>query len=509
MTAMDRRTFLGVGATAAAGSTMLSAVALERLTARSALAASGSGRGLKARAATSEAGYGPVAPVKDQRGVEVLALPAGFSYVTFGHIGGRMSDGRPTPLALDGMAAFAGPDGTVRLIRNHEDRNPPGEGSLRAPFRHKYDRQAGGGTTTLDFNPRTRRLVRSFVSLAGSVVNCAGGIAYGRRGWITCEETVAGPNHTREDLRFPRRHGYCYFVPVDRGPADLRRTAPLRAMGRFAHEAVAVDQRTGIVYQTEDPGSGLGAGFYRFLPKNPEKLEAGGRLQILGVRGAPQRDMRKGQTPGDALAVEWFDIDEPDPEYTADNDPRGVFNQGHGKGGALFNRLEGCWYDEGSIFFVSTSGGDAENGDVNSDGYREGFGQVWEYRPHPRHGGRLTLWFESPDGGVLDSPDNLTVTPRGGLLLCEDDASTRYVDTHPLRPGLGHVNRLIGLSVAGDPFEFAVNIFSESELAGACFSPNGRWLFFNVFGASEGTPSENLGGGMTCAVTGPWAQGPL
>jgi hypothetical protein len=510
MTAMDRRSFLGVGAAAAASGTMLSAAALERLTARSALAASGSGRGLKARAATSVEGYGPVAPLADQRGVEVLALPAGFSYVTFGHIGGRMSDGRPTPLALDGMAAFAGPDGTVRLIRNHEDRNPPGEGSLRAPSRHMYDPQGGGGTTTLDFNPRTRRLVRSFVSLAGTTVNCAGGISYRRQGWITCEETVAGPEHSVENRRFPRRHGYCYLVPRERGPRDLRRTMPLRAMGRFLHEAVAVDQRTGIVYLTEDPGSSVtGAGFYRFLPKDPSNLAAGGRLQMLGVRGAPQMDTRKGQTQGDAHAVDWFDIDQPDPEYTTDNDERSVFNQGHRKGGALFNRLEGCWYDEGSVYFVSTSGGDAENGDVNPDGYREGFGQVWEYRPHARHGGRLTLWFESPDGGVLDSPDNLTVTPRGGLLLCEDDASTRYADVHPTQPGLGNVNRLIGLTAAGDPFEFAVNIFSAAELAGACFSPDGKWLFFNIFGEAEGTPAEFLGGGMTCAVTGPWADGPL
>jgi secreted PhoX family phosphatase len=167
MPAMDRRAFLGVGAGAALGGTMLSAAALERLTARSALAATGSGRGLKARAAASVEGYGPVQPMADQRGVEVLALPAGFSYVTFGYIGDRMSDRRATPLALDGMAAFAGPNGTVRLIRNHEDRNPPGEGSLRAAPRHMYDAEAGGGTTTLDFNPRTRRLARSFVSLAG------------------------------------------------------------------------------------------------------------------------------------------------------------------------------------------------------------------------------------------------------------------------------------------------------------------------------------------------------
>jgi secreted PhoX family phosphatase len=73
----------------------------------------------------------------------------------------------------------------------------------------------------------------------------------------------------------------------------------------------------------------------------------------------------------------------------------------------------------------------------------------------------------------MDSPDNLTVTPRGGLIACEDDASSAYVDTHPLAPGIEHVNRLIGLTQAGEAFELAVNVLNGSELAGACFSPSG------------------------------------
>jgi secreted PhoX family phosphatase len=399
---MDRRTLLRRGA--AAGGGVMSVLALERLSARQAQATNG-----KARAAIAGEGYGPVESMADQRGQEVLALPAGFSYVTFGHIGAPMSDGNRTPLALDGMAAFAGTGGQVRLIRNHEDRNAPGAGTVPAGPR-SYDRQGGGGTTTLDYDPRTRSLVQDFVSLNGTIVNCAGGISFRARSWITAEETVAGPNHSVAGARFPVRHGYCYEVPVNRGPGELRRAQPITAMGRFAHEAVAVDQRTGIVYETEDPGSGQGAGFYRYLPNHPRRLHDGGKLQMLGIRKTPQVDLRKGQRVGDALAVEWFDIDYPDPEYETNNDPESVFNQGYGKGGALFNRLEGCWYDDGSIFFVSTSGGDAENGDVNPDGYREGFGQVWEYRPSSRHGGLLTLIFESPAGSVLDSPDNLTVT---------------------------------------------------------------------------------------------------
>ena len=87
------------------------------------------------------------------------------------------------------------------------------------------------------------------------------------------------------------------------------------------------------------------------------------------------------------------------------------------------------------IFFDSTSGGDVKNGDVNSDGFAEGYGQIWEYQPHAR-GGRLRLVFESSGAHELDSPDNLLVTPRGGLILCEDDAGSNDNDTHPLAPGI-------------------------------------------------------------------------
>jgi uncharacterized protein len=131
---------------------------------------------------------------------------------------------------------------------------------------------------------------------------------------------------------------------------------------------------------------------------------------------------------------------------------------------------------------------------------------VWAYRPGVASG-TLTLVYESPSGSEMDSPDNLTVTPRGGLMLCEDDASSRYVDTHPLAPGIEDVNRLIGLTPGGEAFEFAVNVLNGSELAGACFSPSGRTLFFNIYGRATiaGEPIE----GMTCAVTGPWRRGPL
>jgi secreted PhoX family phosphatase len=493
MTIMDRRAFLARGA-ATAGT-----VGLSSLTNRMALAD---------MRTSFRSSYGAPERATDQLGRNILAVPPGFSYVTFGEIGSPMSDGTPTPLALDGMAAFRGPRGTVRLIRNHEDRNAIGRGSVQADPAAKYDPQAGAGTVTLDYEPCTRALVRSFVSLAGTTVNCAGGHGLHRRSWLSGEETIVGPEATAVASRFPQRHGYMFEVPVARTLGDAPRSEPLTAMGRFSHEASATDQRTGIVYMTEDPGGGRGAGFFRFIPDDPWKLAAGGTLQMLAIRDEPNYDARDDQTPGEPLDVTWIDIQEPDPPYRNLADERGVFEQGWALGAAKFNRLEGCWWSRGSVFFVSTSGGDVKNGDRNADGYLEGYGQVWEYRRHKRRGGRLILHYESPGGEVLDSPDNLTVTPRGGLLMCEDDASS-VVDTDPNAPGLENVNRVIGISPRGEAFVFAVNTFNTSELAGCCFSPDGDTLFVNVYGLSTGTPAERAGVGMTCAITGPWRKGPL
>jgi secreted PhoX family phosphatase len=482
MTTMDRRAFLARSAAAASGS-VVGTEALARLSNRAALA------DLRPRGR----GYGPLKRKRDQHGRFVLALPAGFSYVTFGEIGSTMSDGRPTPLALDGMAAFKGPRRTVRLIRNSEDRNvPPNPGGITAGP-GAYDPLAGGGTTTLDYDPRTRRLVRSFVSLEGTTINCAGGFGLDRRSWLTGEETIYGPSRG-----FSQPHGYLFEVPVNRGRGDAPHSQPLKAMGRFMHEAAATDQRTGIVYETEDPGSGRGAGFYRFIPHNKRRLAAGGKLQILAIKGKDQYDAREGQRPGRKLPVRWITIPTPDPEYVNEDDPNGTFMQGWNRGAAKFNRLEGCWYADGSVFFVSTSGGDEKSPDPpNADGYQEGYGQVWEYRIRTR---QLILHYESPGGEVLDSPDNLTVTPRGGIMVCEDDAS----DTDTADP-----NRVIGIGPNGRAFPFAECIFSSSELAGVCFSPDGDTMFVNLFGDSTGTPATHAGKGMTCAITGPWKRGPL
>jgi secreted PhoX family phosphatase len=497
---LTRRNFLGRSAVLAGG-TLLTFTALERLSARS--AAAQAGKNPKAH------GYGPLAPQapdNDPGGFEILALPKEFSYVAFSAIGDVMSDDNPVAVNLDGTAAFRHPHErhVVRLIRNHEVRTAPGtvDGAVLGPTESKYDIQGVGGTTTLDYNERSHEFLQHFVSLNGTIVNCAGGIGLAHRSWITCEETTAsagaggGPG-------WAKNHGYCFQVPVNLPDNTTAEAVPITDMGRFSHEALAVDQRTGIVYHTEDPGSGVGAGFYRYLPFDPWNLYAGGRLQMLGIEGLPQYDAREHQQLDRWLPVTWYDVAEPDPADASNASPLRTFAQAFDQGAALFNRLEGCWYDGGSIFFDSTSGGDAKNGDVNSDGFAEGYGQIWEYRPERRGGGKLRLIFESTGADELDSPDNLVVTPRGGLILCEDDAGSNDGDSHPLAPGITDVNRLIGLAPQGEAFEFAVNRLNDSELAGACFSPSGRTLFVNIFGTGT------AGSGMTLAIRGPWSAGPL
>jgi secreted PhoX family phosphatase len=430
-----------------AGGALSAAAALSALIGNTAHAAQGRQRGDDTMQAPNNGGYGALEPAP---GGELL-LPAGFTYVAFGHTGTPMSDGTPTPGMHDGMAAFEGENGLIRLVRNHEQSQGPAFGA------RSYDPAAAGGTTNLVFDPRSMELVSTYPSLTGTIRNCAGGPTPAGT-WLSCEETFTGL-----DVEHP--HGYVFEVPADAtAPVD---PVPLKAMGRFTHEAVAIDPKTGIVYETEDRGT---SGFYRFLPTDRDNLAAGGRLQMMAVKDRPQYDTRYSQRTGQPLPVEWVDITDPDPDST---DSLAVFKQGHAQGGAVFDRLEGAWYGDGSIYINSTSGGDA------------GLGQVWEYRPRGASGGQLVLVYESTDPEVLQSPDNLCVSPNtGGLVLCEDG---------------GGKDLLRGVTTEGLIFDLAeLNTPNTSELAGATFSPDGRILFFNVQSP-----------GITYAITGPWENGAL
>lgn len=414
-----------------------------------------------------------IQPVESNNtGEKLLELPKGFQYTVIGREGDKMSDGHATPARHDGMAAF-NVRGELRLVRNHEINNRIGaEGAAIGGGRNAYDPLAAGGTTTLVIDPKTRAIKRDFVSLSGTLHNCAGGpTPWGS--WVTCEETIFGATR-RTDSRgrevggFAKPHGYCFEVPASADAAVA--AAPLKAMGRFVHEAIAVDPRSGIVYETEDTGQ---AGLYRFLPEKRGQLASGGKLQMLAIRNRPAFNTSTGQKAGEPLPVMWVDIADPDPAG-AETDPSSVYKQGLERGGATFSRLEGCWYGQGKIFFTSTNGGEKR------------LGQIWQYEPRGKNEGILTLLFESPDAEQLDRPDNICVSPRGSVVICEDGDGEQFVR---------------GLTRDGRVFDIARNImpgFEASEFAGATFSPDGETLFFNLQGA-----------GVTVAVWGPWKDGAL
>ena len=416
----------------------------------------------------------------------LLDLPAGFSYRVVSRVGTTMADGLRVPPAHDGMAAFSGDDGRVILVCNHE--LPPshtrhsafGEDFAALPgnVREKvYDAGGGrtpgaGGTTTTVYNPRTGETEHQFLSLAGTELNCAGG-ATPWGSWLSCEEVFAGPGTGLSNARLitrERRHGYVFEVPSS--ATSLVRAEPIRSMGRFEHEACAVHVPTGIVYMTEDRHHSL---FYRYLPDVPGELIKGGRLQALAITGTPSARMHN--WPGDApvpvnesLGVHWIDLDDIDPD---ENDLR---LRGAAAGAATFARGEGLAAAGGDFAFSCTIGGPAR------------LGQLFVYTPSPFEGtarekeapGSLRLLAEADEESLLRNNDNLTAAPWGDLVVCEDTRSNCGI---------------VGVRPDGAMYAIADNAYSDSELAGVCFSPDGSTLFVNVQYP-----------GTTLAITGPWQE---
>ena len=487
-----RRTFMRRGAMGAGAMWMLS---LQELSARA------GHRGPVVVNGVSP--YGPVSPKKDQTtGLELLQLPDGFRYWSYSWTGDAMSDGVACPNLHDGMAVVdewhsrddrdddddhdddhrakggrtkdssdrddddghrGRRSGRIVLVRNHE-------GGVGAPylanqpkitFAPEGVRTGSGGTSNLVFDTRKGEWLAVWSSLAGTVRNCAGGVTpWGT--WLTCEETDE-PGH-----------GWTFDVSPEGGD-----TTPLVEMGRFSHEAMMVDPRSGYVYETEDSGN---CGLFKFVPYRRGRLERGGKLYMLAIRNQPNLDLGVALPIGSCWDAKWVRIDDPSAATQS------CFEQGFAKGGARFSRLEGAWWGEHTGFFLSTNGG------------MVGEGQVFEYDPRDE---TLKLIYDAPNANDLDNPDNLTVTPRGGLLLCEDAAGNNFTQGE----------RLVGLTLHGQTFTFAMNNinlaqdynavvkkgdYRQSEWAGACYSPDGRWLFVNIQ-----TP------GVTFAITGPWGKGPL
>lgn len=454
----------------------------------------------QARRAPRAAGLVPIADKRD--GLVRLHLPRGFQYRSFHDTQNPvyLDDGTLLPGRHDGMAAFAGPQNTVVLVRNHEVNGPVGAFGPWTP----YDPAAGGGTTTVHVT-KHGEVISAYTSINGTMMNCSGGeMPWGS--WITCEETINGPDVGPDftgasNVSLTQRHGYIFEVPVSTDPEEGQGSrTPIRNAGRFAHESVAYDPASGYLYLSED-NFGFASGFYRYKPPTDPmvvgRLDDGGTLEALKVVGVTNAHLEANQPQGIEYDVEWVPIPEPDVAYpytAGEEAPTSnntaivhVGSQGWEQGSALFSRLEGTVFSDGVVYFTSTQGGGAaEGGFEDPAGYGNGYGQVWGFDPARQ---TLRCVFQSDGPSTLDFPDNITTSASGTLVVCEDSSGDNF---------------LRGLSVDGQLWDIALNRLRApdgtarfgDEFAGSTFDDKSQTLFVNIQASR----------GMTFAIWGPWAS---
>lgn len=399
--------------------------------------------------------------ISDPHGI--LDLPAGFTYRVISKLGDEMTDGLTVPDRADGMGCLPIDNDRVALIRNHE-LQPKHNKEWPVNFTEQqvakaYDvdaqgRPLAGGTSSIVYNLRNQRVEQQFMSLLGTIRNCSGGITpWGS--WLTCEESV-----DKASNKLGQDHGYVFEVPAT--ATELVEPRPIKAMGRFNHEAACVDPATGIVYLTEDRNDSL---FYRFIPNTPGSLHEGGQLQALVIKEKPQFDSRNWNSSqmskGIDYPCEWIDLD--DVESPLDD----LRHRGYKNGAALFARGEGIIFGEGELYFCCTSGGAKKLGQIMRYSLKEDTPTI-------------SLFLESEHPASFNFGDNLCLAPNGHLVVCEDQYSDP-VDNH-----------LKGVTPEGNTYDIA-KIRWQTEPAGACFSPDGSTLFVNLYSPAT-----------TIAITGPW-----
>jgi secreted PhoX family phosphatase len=399
-------------------------------------------------------GYGPL--VDDPAGL--LALPAGFSYEVVAESGVTLLDsGEPSPSDPDGSASFVrhGANGSV-LVVNHEIGGGEPYPVPRVPG-FVYDPAAKGGTTNIEVDRHGNRLGQ-YVSLAGTHDNCAGGRSPWHT-WLSCEEAESLAGQTKP-------HGYVFEVdPYDQ---DANRDPqPIKALGRYAHEALTIDPDTGTIYLTEDAGNPngllyrwtppaaalpLGRGVLRTLADDAGVLEA---LKATTLAGAHVPNLSVATTPGTTLRAQWVTVPDRDAQLKS---TRKQLSDGEV---TRSRKLEGMWWGDGGAYFACSFARFGDGSAAQHDG------QIWFVDPLAQTI-ELRLRFaytpEDQDGDP-DGPDNIAVSPYGGLILAEDGEGA---------------NHLVGSTDCGETFFFARNEINDSEFTGPSFSHDKKTLFANI-----------------------------
>lgn len=338
---------------------------------------------------------GPLLP-PDENG---LRLPAGFRSRIVARSGVAPSKNSEVVWhrAPDGGAVFASADGGWVYASNSELRD------------------AAGGVRALRFDA-SGEVVDCYSILENTTSNCAGGATpWGT--WLSCEEHEQG-------LVFE-------CDPQKPGNGEAR---PL--LGRFEHEAVAVDLANDQLYLTEDQRDG---GFYRFTATRGLPDLSAGQLEIASVI---QR--------GNSQMIEWLPV--PDPLATNTSTRYQV------EGYQAFRGGEGIAFHDGAVYFTTKR----DN-------------RVWSYETESREL-RVIYDIETSTDPVLAGVDNVTVTPRGDVLVAEDGGDMQLVVLAPSKDS-DQFNAYPLLQVVGH---------DASEITGPAFDPSYTRLYFSSQRGAEG-----------------------
>jgi secreted PhoX family phosphatase len=449
----------------------------------------------------------PFPPLQDDPN-GILALPAGFSYRIVTREGATdMSFGQgKTPAFHDGTGVVAADRDKLTIIQNHE--MTPFMSAFGVPHvaGTVYDPGAAsaGGCTVIvtDRNGKTRS---EWVGISGTVRNCAGGVTpWGT--WLTCEETFinAGTAWTAggQSGVYQKDHGYVF--EVTQSESKRQSPKPIKAFGRYEHEALAVEPNLKHVYLSED-ASGPNGLFYRWSAPSGKRLGPGlasslsdtaGKLEAMQIRlddGSVLPDVAylTSAQLGRPFKVTWIEV----PDRDARTQPtRAQFADGTVTRGKKF---EGVWSTSKGAYIVNSFAFGAS--DLPADATKHD-GMVWFYDYEDQTITLVTYFPHNPaaegEGAgpkyadlTFDGPDNVTVTPWGTLVLAEDGVRASHVlSSVPGGPTYAIARNMISNGTANGVPTF-------SEFTGPTFAPDGKILFVNIQ-----VP------GITLAITGPWEK---